>query len=77
MAKDCPPDWPESREANLERLGNTPIHLFRLRYFGDEEKWELAFYSYAQMKYELSVFPTGEFTGSPEEAFHTAAGFHL
>ncbi len=72
-----PPDWPESREAFQERLRNTPTHLFRLRYFGDEAEWGLAFYSYAHNKYELSVFPNGEFMGSPEEAFHTAAGFHL
>jgi hypothetical protein len=72
-----PPNWPESREEYLERLRNTPTHLFRLRYFGDEERWGLAFYSYAHDKYELSVYPTGEFMGSPEEAFQAAAEFHL
>lgn len=72
-----PPDWPESREEYLERLRKTPYYLFRLRYFGDEESWGLAFYSYAQEKYEKSVFPTGEFLGTPEEAFQTAAEFHL
>jgi hypothetical protein len=70
-------DWPESREEYIERLRNIPYHLFRLRYFGDEERWGLAFYSYAQEKYELSVFPTGEFMGTPEQAFQTAAEFHL
>src|SRR5437870_5645262 len=34
-----PPDWPETREEYLERLRNTPTHLCRLRYFGDEERW--------------------------------------
>ena len=72
-----PADWPESREAYLERLRNTPVHLFRLRYFGDEEKWGFAFYSYANEKYELSVFPTGEFFGTPEVALQTAAELHL
>jgi len=72
-----PPNWPESREQFLERLRNTPFHLFRLRYFGDEESWGLAFYSYAQEKYELSVFPNGEFFGTPEVALQTAADFHL
>lgn len=72
-----PADWPESREEYIERLRNTPYHLFRLRYIGNEDKWELAFYSYANEKYEISVFPTGEFTGTPEEAFETAAEFHL
>ncbi len=72
-----PPNWPESREEYLERLRNTPTHLFRLRYFGDQEGWGLAFYSYASDKYELSVFPTGEFFGAPESALQTAAEFHL
>ena len=76
------PDWPpagwtETREAYLERLRNTPTHLFRLRFFGDEDSWGLAFYSYASDKYELSVFPTGEFFGTPEAAFQTAGDFHL
>ncbi len=72
-----PPDWPESRKEHLERMRNTPVHLFRLRYFGNEEEWGLAFYSYAHNKYELSVFPTGKFFGTPEVALQTAAEFHL
>jgi hypothetical protein len=72
-----PPDWPETREEYLERLRNTPTHLFRLRFFGNEEKWGFAFYSYASEKYELSVYPSGEFMGTPEEAFQTAAGAYL
>lgn len=75
---DWPPtDWPETREEYMERQRNTPMHLFRLRYFGDEARWGLAFYSYANERYELSVFPSGEFFGSPEEAFHVAGEFHL
>ena len=72
-----PPNWPETREEHLERMRNTPTHLFRLRFFGAEEEWGLAFYSYANNKYELSVFPTGEFFGTPEVAFQTAGEFHL
>ena len=72
-----PSDWSESHEEYLERQRNTPVHLFRLRYFGDDEEWGLAFYSYANNKYELSVFPTGKFFGSPEVALQTAAEFHL
>jgi len=78
LSPDWPPaDWPESREEYLERLRNTPYHLFRLRYVGSPEEWELAFYSYARNKYELSVFPTGEFFGTPEEAVQLGAEFHL
>ena len=33
-----PEDWHESREEYAERLRNTPTHLCRLRYFGND-KW--------------------------------------
>jgi hypothetical protein len=72
-----PPDWPESREEYLERLRNMPTHLCRLRYFGDEERWGFAFYTYSNEKYEVSVFPSGDFRGTPEEAFDTAARAYL
>jgi len=68
-----PPDWPETREEYLERLRETPIHLCRLRYFGDEEHWGFAFFTYSNERYELSIFPSGEFFGPPEEAFRAAA----
>ena len=72
-----PPDWPETPEEMQERLRNTPTHLCRLRYFGDEERWGFAFYTYSNEKYELSIFPSGDFFGSPEEAFEVAAGLYL
>ncbi len=72
-----PPDWPESREEMLERLRNRPVHLCRLRYFGDEKRWGFAFYTYSNERYELSVFPSGGFLGSPEEAFETSARVYL
>jgi len=71
-----PPDWPESREEYQERLRNTPTHLCRLRYLGGE-RWGFAFYSYANSRYELSVFPSGEFFGAPEEAFRVCAELYL
>jgi len=63
----------ETREEYTERLRNTPTHLCRLRYKGDEEKWTMAFYTYSHNKYEPSVFDNGGFYGSPEEAFQTSA----
>jgi len=72
-----PADWPETREEYLERLRTTPIHLCRLRYFGGEERWGFAFYTYSHQRYELSVFPTGEYLGSPEEAFEVSADAYL
>jgi hypothetical protein len=72
-----PPDWPESREEMLERLRHSATHLRRLRYFGDEERWGFAFYTYGGERYELSVLPSGEFPGPPEEAFHVSAEAYL
>jgi hypothetical protein len=72
-----PPDWPETRAEHLERLRATPTHLCRLRYFGDEERWGFAFYTYSNERYELSVYPSGEFLGPPEEAFQVAADAYL
>jgi hypothetical protein len=72
-----PPDWPETREELLERLHTTPVHLCRLRYFGDEERWGFAFYTYSHERYELSVFPSGEFLGPPEDAFQVSAEVYL
>jgi hypothetical protein len=57
----------------MERLRNTPLHLCRLRYFGDEERWTMAFYTYSHERYEPCVFDSGSFHGGPEEAFETAA----
>lgn len=67
-----PEDWSETREEMIERLRNTPTHLCRLRYFGGDE-WGFAFYTYSSEKYELSIFPNGTFTGTPEEAFAASA----
>src|SRR6266508_4087540 len=69
--------WPETREEFLERLRSTPTKLCRLRYFGGEDRWGFAFYTYGNERYELSVFPSGEFLGPPEEAFGVSAGAYL
>ncbi len=78
LAEGWPPeDWPETREETIERMRNSPIHLCRLRYFGREDGWGLAFYTYSNEKYTLSVYDDGDFFGTPEDAFRIAAGFHL
>lgn len=79
---DVPEGWPppgsaETRDQMIARLESTPLHLARLRYFGDEERWSFAFYSYASERYEASVFASGEWHGPPEEAFDLAASVHL
>ena len=45
-----------------------PTHLVRLRYFGDEERWTLAFYTYSHEKYEPTCFADGTGHGTPEDA---------
>jgi hypothetical protein len=72
-----PANWPETREEYIERLRKTPIHLCRLRYSGDDEHWGFAFFAYSSEKYELSVFPSGQFFGPPEDAFEVSANVHL
>jgi hypothetical protein len=71
-----PTDWPESREEYVERLRNTPTHLCRLRYFGDD-KWGFAFYTYSHDKYEPSIYDDGSFIGQPERAFWISANAYL
>ena len=63
----------KTSEEYLERLRNLPMHLCRLRYFGDDEMWSLSFYTYSHEAYELSVFPSGNFYGTPEEGFKVGA----
>jgi hypothetical protein len=65
----------ETRDQWVERLRNTPTHLCRIRYFGGEDRWSFAWYSYAHEKYEPSFLITGKDHGTPEEAFETSAQF--
>ena len=71
-----PADWSETREEYAERLRNTPTHLCRLRYFGNDE-WGFAFYTYSHDKYELSMYDDGQFTGKPERAFLISGNAYL
>jgi hypothetical protein len=80
--EDEGPDWPPanwrgSREEYLERMRATPTHLCRLRYTGDEDAWEFAFFASSNNKYERSIYPSGEPLGTPEEAFRVSAGVYL
>ena len=68
-----PPGFPETREEYIERLSNNPIHLCRLRYFGNGDSWSFAFYAYSNVKYEPCVLNNGSFYGTPEEAFEAAS----
>ncbi|MBI4218593.1 MAG: hypothetical protein HY682_00515 [Chloroflexi bacterium] len=72
-----PPGGRETREEYLERLRNTPGHLCRLRYSGQEDRWGFAFYTYGHERYERSFLPSGRFYGTPEEAFEASASVYL
>ena len=41
----------ETRQEYLERRRSVPIHLCRLRYFGNEDAWSLAFFMYSNERY--------------------------
>ena len=73
VSNDWPPDdWQETKEEYIDRLRNTPIHLCRLRYFS-KDRWSFSFYTYSNGKYELSIYPDGDFFGKPENAFLASA----
>ncbi len=71
-----PEGWHETREEMAERIRNTPKHLCRLRYFGNEDRWSLAFFTYGTEKYIPCAFRSGDFYGTPEEGFDVG-GIHL
>ena len=77
LPKSWPPkSWKVNRQEYIEKLRKTPIHLCRLRYFG-QDQWGFGFFSYSNEKYQPSVYPDGNFLGKPEDAFVTAAEVHL
>lgn len=66
-----------TRAEVIEQQRKTPTQLCRLRYFGQEDSWSMGFFKYSDEKYELCRFQSGEFFGTPEEAFEIAAGVYL
>jgi hypothetical protein len=42
-----------------------------------DEPWHFAFYTYSHERYELSVFPDGDFLGPPEDALQASAAAYL
>lgn len=68
------PDLGETLEEHRERLRNTPLHLCRLRYCG-QDQWSVAFFTYSHMKFEPCVFDNGSFFGTPEEGLDVGAAY--
>jgi len=63
----------ETRQEYLHRVRNVPLHLCRLRYFGTDDAWSMAFYTYSNERYEPCTFPNSTFYGTPEDAFEVGA----
>ena len=63
----------ETRQQYYDRLRATPVHLCRLRYFGREDAWSMAFFTYSNERYEPCSFGDGGFHGTPEAAFDIGA----
>ena len=59
----------ETREEHMERIRAIPVHLCRLRHFGRDDGWSMAFFTYSHERYEPCTFGNSSFTGTPEQAF--------
>ncbi len=53
------------------------LHLCRLRYGGSANRWGFAIYRASHGDYATSVLPSGDLTGSPEDALDCACGLYL
>jgi hypothetical protein len=58
------------------REDSSPEPLCRLRYTGDSESWEFAFFTWSREVYDPSVLEDGDSLGTPEDCFDAAA-FHI
>jgi hypothetical protein len=54
-----------------------PSPLCRLRYTGRADQWGFAIYLDSNAAYEDSFLPTGQPTGTPEQALDCACGLYL
>jgi hypothetical protein len=64
----------ETKEQYVGRLRSFPTHLGRLRYFGGD-RWSYAFYTYSNERYEPTVFNSGDWFGTPEEALDIGVSY--
>jgi hypothetical protein len=67
----------ETRDEYVARVAAVPIHLCRLRYFGDENRWTVALFTYSNEKYSPCIFRDGDVYGTPEGGVDVAAGYLL
>jgi hypothetical protein len=67
----------ETREQYRDRLAASPVHLLRLRYFGNPDRWSFTIYNYATEDYEPATFASGEAAGLPEDALEIVLKMYL
>jgi len=77
--------WPSCIAVNVRTRGafayvdaqgatdSEPEPLCRLRYMGDANTWEFAYFTWAREAYEPSFLDNGSPFGSPEDCFDVAA----
>ncbi len=78
-------NWPSCVAVDLKTRGTfayiaaqgasdaSPAPLCRLRYMGDIDTWEFAYFTWAREAYQLSCLDSGSSFGSPEDCFDAAA----
>ena len=54
-----------------------PLPLCPLRYHGTAKMWGFAIYLPSNAGYEKAILPSGDFTGTPEQALDCACGLSL
>ncbi len=54
-----------------------PLNLCRLTWTGTPDNWGFACWLASSDRYEESVLPTGNFTGTPQDALDCACGLYL
>ena len=70
-------DSGETREQYRDRVAATPVHLCRLRYFGNPDRWSFALYNWETGDYEPAEFASGDAAGLPEDAVELVLQLHL
>ena len=58
-------------------IRNMLTHLCRLGCFGDEEQRGFTFDTYSSEKHKPAMFPSGDFSGTPEDACGVVTGVCL
>jgi hypothetical protein len=80
--------WPQLAQLRIRHRGvfayidsqlanGDTLPLMRLRYTGSATHWGFALHLASTNTYQDSILPTGDFTGTPEEALDCACGLYL